>query len=124
MVKITKRIVETAEAREKDYVIWDDELPGFGLRVCINNGWVSVKTKKLRGKAVVRGGAGTATRTVGLLSGMLTYAIEAGIIGSNPAHDIHKPKDNVRKRRLSRGTRGFSDAPLSGSRRKHTAPSR
>ena len=33
MVKITKRIVEAAEAREKDYLIWDDELPGFGVRV-------------------------------------------------------------------------------------------
>jgi hypothetical protein len=31
MVKITKRIVEAAGAREKDYVIWDDELPGFGV---------------------------------------------------------------------------------------------
>jgi hypothetical protein len=33
MVKITKRVVETAEAQEKAYVIWDDELSGFGLRV-------------------------------------------------------------------------------------------
>jgi integrase len=62
---------------------------------------VSVKTKKLRGKAIVRGGAGTATRTVGLLGGILTYAIEAGIIETNPAHGIRKPKDNVRTRRLS-----------------------
>jgi integrase len=62
---------------------------------------VSVKTKKLRGKAIVRGGAGTATRTVGLLGGILTYAVEAGIIESNPAHGVRKPKDNVRKRRLS-----------------------
>ena len=62
---------------------------------------VSVKTKKLRGKAIVRGGAGTATRTVGLLGGILTYAVEAGVIESNPAHGIRKPKDNVRKRRLS-----------------------
>jgi integrase len=62
---------------------------------------VSVKTKKLRGKANVRGGVGTATRTVGLLGGILTYAIEAGIIEHNPAHGIRKPKDNVRNRRLN-----------------------
>lgn len=62
---------------------------------------ISVKTKKLRGKAIVSGGAGTATRTVGLLGGILTYAMEAGIITANPAHGIRKPKDNVRDRRLT-----------------------
>lgn len=62
---------------------------------------VSVKTKKLRGKAIVRGGAGTATRTVGLLGGILTYAMEAGIITANPVHGVRKPKDNVRVRRLT-----------------------
>jgi integrase len=229
MAKLTKRLVDTAELREKDYVIWDDELPGFGLRVFasgkrsyvlqyralgrsrrytigLHGVWtaesarqeakvqlgrvaqgdnpaeerqldhkaitvkelctlylndlnaglilgkggrpkkpttivtdtgrierhiipllgtrrvkdltkadinkalkdimagktrVSVKTTKLRGKAIVRGGAGTATRTIGLFGGILTYAVEAGIIASNPAHGIRKPKDNVRQRRLS-----------------------
>jgi integrase len=62
---------------------------------------VSVKTKNLRGKVNVRGGPGTASRTVGLLGGILTYAVEAGIIESNPAHGIRKPKDNVRTRRLT-----------------------
>lgn len=229
VAKLTKRVVDTAEFREKDYVIWDDDLPGFGLRVfasgkCsyviqyrsagrsrrytigLHGVWtpelarkeakvqlgrvaqgdnpaeerqldhkaitvkelcdlylndlkaglilgkggrpkkpttivtdtgrihrhivpligtrrvkdlvkadinkvlkdimagttcVSVKTKKLRGRAIVRGGAGTATRTVGLLGGILTYAVEAGIIEHNPAHGIRKPKDNVRNRRLT-----------------------
>lgn len=229
MAKLTKRIVDAANVREKDYFIWDDELPGFGLRVFasgkrsyliqyraagrtrrytigLHGVWtpetarqeakvqlgriargdnpseerqldhkaitvkelcalytadlnaglilgkggrpkkpttivtdtgrierhiipligarrvkdltkadinkvlkdimagktrVAVKTKKLRGKAIVRGGAGTATRTVGLLGGILTYAVDAGIIEVNPAHGIKKPKDNVRNRRLT-----------------------
>lgn len=229
MAKLTKRVVDAAEFREKDYVIWDEDLPGFGLRVfasgkCsyviqyrsagrsrrytigLHGVWtpelarkeakiqlgkvaqgdnpaeerqldhkaitvkglcdlylndlkaglilgkggrpkkpttivtdtgrihrhiipligtrrvkdlvkadinkvlkdimagktrVSIKTKKLRGKAIVRGGAGTATRTVGLLGGILSYAVEAGIIEHNPAHGIRKPKDNVRNRRLT-----------------------
>ena len=229
MAKITKRVVDAAESREKDYVLWDDELPGFGLRVFasgkrsyviqyrlggrsrrftigLHGVWTpekarqeakalfgrvaqgedpaeekqldhkaltvkelcdlyladlkaglilgkgdrpkkqstiitdtgriqrhiipllgtrrvkdltkadvakalkdimagktrcSVKTKKLRGKAIVRGGAGTATRTIGLLGGILTYAVEHGIIDSNPAHGVRRPKDNVRGRRLT-----------------------
>jgi integrase len=229
MTKLTKRIVDAADVREKDYFIWDDDLPGFGLRVFasgkrsyliqyrsagrtrrysigLHGVWTpetarqeakvqlgrvahgdnpaeerqldhkaisvkelcnlyladlkaglilgkggrpkkattittdigrierhilpligtrrvkdltkadinkvlkdvmagktraSVKTNKLRGKSIVRGGAGTATRTVGLLGGILTYAVEAGIIERNPAHGLRKPKDNVRTRRLS-----------------------
>lgn len=229
MAKITKRIVDAAEVRANDYVIWDDELPGFGLRVFasgkrsyviqyraagrsrrytigLHGVWTpetarseakvqigrvakgdnpaeerqldhkaitvkelcalyvadleaglilgkggrpkklttvstdtgrisrhilpligtrrvkdltkadinkvlkdimagktraSEKTKKLRGRAIVTGGAGTATRTVGLLGGILTYAVEAGIIEQNPAHGLRKPKDRVRDRRLT-----------------------
>jgi integrase len=63
---------------------------------------VNEKTGKLRGKSIVRGGHGTASRTVGLLGGILTYARdELGIIETNPAHGIRKPKDSVRTRRLS-----------------------
>ncbi|MFC4623952.1 tyrosine-type recombinase/integrase [Daeguia caeni] len=59
------------------------------------------KTKKLRGKSIVKGGVGTATRTIGLFGGILTYAVEAGIIDVNPAHGVRRPKDNIRARRLS-----------------------
>jgi integrase len=33
MAKITKRSVDAATPGDKEYFIWDDELPGFGLRV-------------------------------------------------------------------------------------------
>ena len=61
----------------------------------------SVKTGKLRGRAIVRGGSGAAARTVGLLGGILAYAIDMGEIDQNPAHGIRKPKYNSRERRLS-----------------------
>lgn len=61
------------------------------------------KTKKKRGRSIVKGGPGTAARTVGVLGGIFTYAKdELGIdLPSNPAHGIRKPKDRVRNRRLS-----------------------
>jgi hypothetical protein len=33
MPKITKRLVDAAEARSAEYFVWDSEIPGFGLRV-------------------------------------------------------------------------------------------
>jgi integrase len=61
------------------------------------------KTNKKRGKSVVKGGLGTAARTVGLLGGILTYAVDQGLIEKNPTHGIRKPADGVKKRRLSDG---------------------
>lgn len=33
MPKITKRLVESAEVRDKDYIIFDSDIPGFGARI-------------------------------------------------------------------------------------------
>ncbi|MCO5058612.1 MAG: site-specific integrase [Rhizobiaceae bacterium] len=59
------------------------------------------KTGRLRGKSVVEGGAGTATRTAGLLSGVLAFAVSQGIIDRNPVHGVPRPADGKRERRLS-----------------------
>lgn len=41
-----------------------------------------------RGRAIVRGGKGTATRTLGLLSGILSFAVDRGIVDVNPVHGV------------------------------------
>ncbi|PVE25953.1 integrase [Microvirga sp. KLBC 81] len=55
-----------------------------------------VKTKA-RGRAIVKGGKGTATRTMALLSTILTYAVEEGCRTDNPARGIVLPSYNKRK---------------------------
>jgi integrase len=54
-----------------------------------------------RGRAIVRGGKGTASRTVGLLGGMLSFAVSEGIIELNPATGVQRPADGRRRVRLS-----------------------
>lgn len=49
-----------------------------------------------RGRAIVKGGQGTAKRTVGLLSGILSFAVEIGLISTNPAHGLRLPADGKR----------------------------
>ena len=33
MPKLSEKVVNTAEPRETDYFIWDQDLPGFAVRV-------------------------------------------------------------------------------------------
>jgi integrase len=61
---------------------------------------VDVKTRK-RGRAIVEGGKGTAARTVGLLGGVLSFAVSEGIIPANPARGVKRPADERRNVRLS-----------------------
>jgi integrase len=52
------------------------------------------------GRAIVKGGAGTAARTAGLLSGIMAFAIQEGIRPDNPCHGVRKPAAGARQRRL------------------------
>ena len=62
---------------------------------------VTEKTANLRGKAIVKGGNGTASRTAGLLGGLLSFAVSEGVIEANPARGVRRPADNQRMRRLT-----------------------
>jgi len=61
----------------------------------------NVKTKP-RGRAVFKGGTGTANRTVQLLGGIFTFAIQQGYCALNPVHGIKKFKEGKRERFLSK----------------------
>ncbi len=59
-----------------------------------------VKTKP-RGRAIVEGGAGTARRTVGLLGGIFSFAVERKMRADNPVLGVERGKDRASKRHLS-----------------------
>ncbi len=59
------------------------------------------KTGKLRGKSIVSGGVGAASRTVGLLGGILSFAMSENIITSNPVQGVKRPADQKRTTKLT-----------------------
>ncbi len=59
-----------------------------------------VDTKK-RGRAVVTGGKGTATKAVSLLSAIYSFAVERKLVEVNPCLGVKKYKDQKRERFLS-----------------------
>lgn len=70
-----------------------------------------VKTKK-RGRAIVKGGRGTANRTMDLLAAMLNFAVSRELRPDNPARGIKKFKLQARERFLSPKELGTLGAAL------------
>jgi integrase len=59
------------------------------------------KTGRKRGLSNVRGGIGAASRTVGLLGGIFTFAQRRRMRDDNPVRGVVRPADGRRERRLS-----------------------
>lgn len=70
----------------------------------------------------VKGGLGTAARTTGFLGGILTYAVDEGIIPSNPVQGVKLPADGVRTRRLLADEYRALGKALSGDEAEYDTP--
>jgi integrase len=97
-----ERHIKPLLGRMKVAVVTREDVEGFMHDVA--EGKTAIKTKaacKKRGMANVRGGMGTASRTVGLLGAIFAYAVRHRMRSDNPVHGIIRPAGNRRERRLS-----------------------
>ncbi len=54
------------------------------------------KTAQLRGTSRVSGGKGAAARTIGMFGAIMKFAVDMGIIETNPCEGIERPQDEIR----------------------------
>ncbi|RAZ90146.1 integrase [Mesorhizobium hawassense] len=87
-------------------------------------GKTAVKNRKGKNGAriEVKGGVGTAARTTGFLGGILTYAVDEGIITTSPAQGVKLPADGVRTRRLVADEYKALGKALTGSEAEYDTP--
>ena len=78
-----------------------EDVDGFMHAVAEGKTAARTKTGKKRGLANVRGGKGTASRTVGLLGAIFSYAVRHRMRPDNPVRGVTRFADGRRERRLS-----------------------
>ena len=78
-----------------------DDVEGFMHAVAEGKTASKTKTAKKGGLARVRGGRGTASRTVGLLGSIFSYAVRHRMRLDNPVHGVTRFADGKRERRVS-----------------------
>ena len=76
------------------------DIAKFAIDVAKGKTAATVATKP-RGVARVRGGQGTASRTIGLLGAIFTYAVRQGLIVGNPVRGVERAADGKRNRFLT-----------------------
>jgi len=75
------------------------DVRAFQRDVTVGKTAVDVRTKE-RGRSIVKGGSGTASRTLGLLGGIFAYAQDERYRPDNPCRGVKRPKDRKRQVRL------------------------
>jgi integrase len=87
--------------RMKVAAVTPEDIEQFMHSVAEGKTAARAKTGKKRGLSNVRGGMGTASRTVGLLGAVFSYAVKHRMRADNPVHGVMRPADGRRERRLS-----------------------
>ncbi|MHB8528431.1 MAG: tyrosine-type recombinase/integrase [Caulobacteraceae bacterium] len=96
-----ERHIKPLLGRMKVAAVTREDVDGFMHSVAEGKTAARVKTGKKRGLARVRGGKGTATRTVGLLGSIFSYAVRHRMRSDNPCVGVLRFADGRRERRLS-----------------------
>lgn len=96
-----ERHIKPLLGRMKVAAVTREDVDGFMHAVAEGKTAARTKTAKKRGLANVRGGKGTATRTVGLLGSIFSYAVRHRMRPDNPVHGVVRFADGRRERRLS-----------------------
>jgi integrase len=95
-----ERHIKPLLGQHKVAAVTDTDIKTFMHDVASGKTAGRTKTAKKRGLAFVRGGKGTATRTIGLLGAIFTYAVEHKMRQDNPVKGIQRYADGQRERRL------------------------
>ena len=86
--------------RKKVQDVTRADVKKFLQDVALGKTAADIKTGK-HGRAIVRGGQGAATRTVGLLGGIFAYAVDCGMIDMSPVIGVKRFADKKGNRYLS-----------------------
>lgn len=95
------RHIKPLLGRQSVAAVTREDIDAFMHAVAAGKTAGKTKTAKKRGLAHVRGGKGTASRTVGLLGAIFSYAVRHRMRPDNPVRGVIRFADGKRERRLS-----------------------
>ena len=95
-----ERHIKPLLGRKRVQEVTTDHIDAFLHDVAAGRTALDVKTGK-RGRAIVEGGRGAATRTVGLLGGVFAFAVRKRLRSDNPVRGVQRFKDGRNERFLS-----------------------